>query len=160
MFFSKLFQNITASFKDGQVSKRKRFGRLSTDNGGTWQKMDATNLQLTLSPSAATNYVLGVNADLFTNTAGYNQDVAIVVSGGTFGTGTVVTWKESGGIAGTYSPNAAYAFGDVALVGGTTYTVWVAWKTNRAAPGVTIYAGAGPIGSAFSPTWLTATVLN
>ena len=67
---------------------------------------------------------------------------------------------ESGGIAGTYSPNAAYAFGDVALVGGTTYTVWVAWKTNRAAPGVTIFAGAGPIGSAFSPTWLTATVLN
>src|SRR6266571_238018 len=110
--------------------------------------------------SAATNYVLAVNSDLWTNTAGYNQDVAIVISGGTFGTGTVVTWKESGGIAGAYSPNAAYAYGDVALVGGTTYTVWVAWKTNRAAPGVTIFAGAGPIGSAFSPTWLTATVLN
>ena len=129
-------------------------------NGSTWQKMDATNLQFTLSPSGATNYVLAVNADLWTNTAGYNQDVAVVISGGTFGTGTVVTWKESGGIAGAYSPNAAYAYGDVALAGGTTYTVWVAWKTNRAAPGVTIFAGAGPIGSAFSPTWLTATVLN
>jgi len=133
---------------------------LAGSNGSTWQKMDATNLQFTLSPSAATNYLLAVNADLFTNTAGYNQDIAIVISGGTFGSGTVITWKESGGIAGAYSPNAAYAHGDVALAGGTTYTVWVAWKTNRAAAGVTIYAGAGPSVAAFSPTWLTATVLN
>ena len=142
------------------VKSSTRQYSLAGSNGSTWQTMDATNLQFTLSPSAATNYVLGVNVDLFTSMAGYNQDVAIVISGGTFGTGTVITWKESGGIAGAYSPNAAYAYGDVALAGGTTYTVWVAWKANRSAPGVTIYAGAGPIGSAYSATWLTATVLN
>ena len=29
------------------------------------------------------------------------------------------------------------------------------WKTNKPASGATIYAGAGPIGSAYSPTRLT-----
>jgi hypothetical protein len=28
------------------------------------------------------------------------------------------------------------------------------WKANQPAPGATIYAGAGPIGGAFSPTRL------
>jgi hypothetical protein len=82
-----------------------------------------------------------------------------MISGGVFGSGTLLAWQESGA-AGTLSPNAAYVFGDVALTASTTYTVWLVWKTNHAAPGVTIYVGAGPIGTKFSPTWLTATALN
>jgi hypothetical protein len=39
---------------------------------------------------------------------------------------------------------------------GHTYVFSLAWKTNIPASRATIYAGAGPIGSAFSPTRLTA----
>ncbi len=135
---------------------------LPSSNGTTWQAISNTALQLTLAPGPSSNYLLSANADLWTTVAGYNQDIGIMVSGGTFGGGTLVTWKESGG-SGTYSPNAAFAFADVPLVGGTTYTVWMVWKANRAASGVTIYAGAGPVpagGAKFSPTSLTAVLLN
>jgi hypothetical protein len=64
-------------------------------------------------------------------------------------------WKESGGFAGTFSPNAAYVQTVVQLSGGTTYTFSLQWKTNKNAPGATIYAGAGPINTKFSPTSLT-----
>jgi len=131
----------------------------ANSNGTTWQAINNTSLQLTLAPGATSNYLLSANADLWTNVAGFNQDIGIMVSGGTFGTGTLVTWKESGG-AGAYSPNAAFAFADVPLVSATTYTVWLVWKTNRAAPGVTIFAGAGPSPTGFSPTSLTAVLLN
>jgi len=70
-----------------------------------------------------------------------------------------VTWKESGGLSGAFSPNAAFAFGDLALVGATTYTVWIVWKANTSDPG-SIYAGAGPVNAQFSPTSLTAMLLN
>jgi outer membrane protein assembly factor BamB len=134
---------------------------LANSNGTTWQAMSGTALQLTLAPGVSSNYLLSANADLWTAVAGYNQDIGIMVSGGTFGTGTLVTWKESGGLMGAFSPNAAFAFGDVPLVGGTTYTVWLVWKANRAAQGSTsIYAGAGPVNGTFSPTSLTATLLN
>ena len=73
-----------------------------------------------------------------------------MVSGGAYGTGTLVAWKESGGFAGTFSPNAAFVTTDLHLQAGVTYTVWVVWKANRAGPS-NIYAGAGPIGGAFSP---------
>ena len=106
-----------------------------------------------------TNFLLSANVDLWTTVIRYGQDIGVMVSGGTFGTGKVVTWEESGSV-GTFSPNAAFAFGDVALVGGTTYTVWLAWKTNRSAAGIAIYAGAGPVNAKFSPTWLTATALT
>jgi hypothetical protein len=132
---------------------------LANSDGGTWTPLDMTNLKLTLTPSANTNYLLTGNADLWTNTLGYGQDVGVMISGGVFGSGTLLAWQESGA-AGTLSPNAAYVFGDVPLVASTTYTVWLVWKTNHAAPGVTIYVGAGPIGTKFSPTWLTATALN
>lgn len=132
---------------------------LANSNGTTWQNLDFTNLKLTLSPAVSTNYDLSANVDLWTNTIGYGQDIGVMISGGSFGSGTLVTWEESGS-TGTLSPNAAFAHGDVALVGGTTYTVWLVWKTNRAASGVTIYAGAGPVNANFSPTWLTATALN
>jgi len=34
------------------------------------------------------------------------------------------------------------------------------WKTNRPASGATIYTGAGPIGSAYSPTRLTVQLIG
>src|SRR5207245_8520012 len=45
--------------------------------------------------------MLAGNADLWTTTAGFNQDLAISVNG------SVAAWKESGSFGGTYSPNAA-----------------------------------------------------
>ena len=131
---------------------------LAGSDGSAWQALDMTNLKMTLAPVANTNYLLSANVDLWTNTIGYGQDIGVMVSGGAFGTGTLVAWQESGAV-GTLSPNAAYVFGDVALPSGT-YTVWLVWKANHSAPGVTIYAGAGPIGTKYSPIWLTATALN
>jgi hypothetical protein len=66
-----------------------------------------------------------------------------------------VAWEESGG-GFTYSPNAAFAEGDVSLAGGSTYTITLVWKANRSDPS-SIYAGAGS--GPYSPTWLTATAL-
>jgi hypothetical protein len=133
---------------------------LANSTGAAWLTMSSSALQLTLSPSVNSNYLVTANSDLWTAVAGYNQDIGIMISGGTFGTGTLLTWKESGGIAGAFSPNAAFALGDVALVGGNSYTLWIVWKANRAAAGATIHAGAGPVNGHFSPTWLTATLLN
>jgi hypothetical protein len=98
--------------------------------------------------------ILGANADLWTANAGYNQDLAITrsVDGGP---AQVIGWKESGGFAGTFSPNAAFNESPVLLAAGHSYTFSLEWKTNRPASGATIYAGAGPIGGAFSPTSLT-----
>ena len=93
-------------------------------------------------------------AFLWTAAAGYNQDIGIFVSeDGT--TPTLVAWKESGGFAGTFSPNAAYVQVVYTVNPGHTYVFSLEWKTNKAASGATIYAGAGPIGSAYSPTRLT-----
>ena len=79
-----------------------------------------------------------------------------MVSGGAYGTGgQVVAWKESGGFAGTFSPNAAFVQTVLPLAGSTTYTIRLVWKANHATSG-TIYAaaGAGPP-PYFSPTRLT-----
>jgi hypothetical protein len=120
---------------------------LTNSNGGTWMDMDGTNLSLTVTPAADSTAVIGGNSDLFTANAGYNQDIAITING------TVAAWKESGGFAGTFSPNAAYVQTVQNLTAGTTYTIKLQWKTNKAAVG-TIYAGAGPISGQFSPTSL------
>ena len=127
---------------------------LSGSDGSTWTSVDASKLLLTLSPAVNSTVDLSANADLWTGSAGYNQDIGIWVSGGTFGSGRVVTWGESGGSA-TNSPNAAYVHTLVNLIGGTTYSVKLQWKANTSDPD-TIWAGAGPIGADFSPTRLTA----
>ena len=121
---------------------------LTNSDGATWMDMDSTSLSVTVTPSANSTAVIGGNSDLFTANAGFNQDIAITVNG------TVVAWKESGGFAGTFSPNAAFVQAVQALSSGTTYTIKLQWKTNKAAAGSTIYAGAGPIGGQFSPTSL------
>jgi uncharacterized protein YfaP (DUF2135 family) len=92
--------------------------------------------------------ILSGNADLFTSRAGFNQDLGIDVNG------TIAGWKESGGFAGTFSPNAAYVQTAVQLSAGTAYTIKLRWKTNVPAPLATIYAGAG--GGPYSPTRITA----
>jgi hypothetical protein len=68
-----------------------------------------------------------------------------------------VGWKESGGFAGTFSPNAAFLQVEMSLVGGHTYVFKLMWKTNKPASGKTIFAGAGPLPSPvqISPTRVT-----
>ena len=123
--------------------------QLSNSDGATWVDMDAAgNLTLTVTPSVSSLAVLSGNSDLWTSSAGYNQDVGIDVNG------TIVAWKESGGFAGTFSPNAAYVQAVIPMSAGTTYTIKLRWKSNKSAPGATIWAGAGPIGTQYSPTSL------
>ena len=131
---------------------------LPNSDGTTWQVMDASKLAFTIDPSSTENVLLGANADLWTFNSGYNQDLGIQVTPGS-GTPVLAAWKESGGFAGTFSPNAAFVETVYPMNAGTTYTVQIVWKTNTAAIGATIAAGAGPIGSSFSPTRLTADVL-
>jgi streptogramin lyase len=122
--------------------------------GSDWMPIDSTNLQTTVTPTADSQWMLSGNVDLWTSTVGVNQDVGIFVSGGLYGTGTLVAWKESGGYAGTFSPNAAFVHTILPLAGGMTYTITLEWKANKVTGG-TIYAAAGG-GPIYSPTRLTA----
>jgi hypothetical protein len=130
---------------------------LTNSDGSTWQDIDSKSLQLVLTPTVDSTAVIGGNADLWTSSAGYNQDIGIFVSGGAYGFGQLVGWKESGGFAGTYSPNAAYVHTALALQAGVTYMVTLQWKSNKPDP-ATIWAGAGPVLGRFSPTSLVADV--
>ena len=140
---------------------------LSSSDGQVWHFMDQTALSMTVRPPRDAMVLVTGNADLWTANAGYNQDLGIWVSGGDYGAGQVVAWKESGGFSGTFSPNAAFVQGVVTLKGPdlntglvTTYSLRLVWKTNRPAAGATIYAGAGPIDGRYSPTRMTAELLN
>lgn len=126
---------------------------LSNSDGTTWQDVDGTNLALTFTPSSSCQAIVTANSDLFTSTAGFNQDIGINVNG------VVVAWKESGGFAGTFSPNAAYAQAVINVNSGTPYTFKVQWKTNKSGTS-TIYAGAGPISGQFSPTSLSVKLVG
>ncbi|HEY8677367.1 MAG TPA: fibronectin type III domain-containing protein [Candidatus Dormibacteraeota bacterium] len=127
--------------------------RLSGSDGLNWNDIDAGNLTVSTNPTASCVAILTANADLFTATAGYNQDLGIAVNG------SVVAWKESGGFAGTFSPNAAYVQTMVPLNAGTPYTIKLQWKTNVGAPSATIFAAAGA-GAPYSPTRLTAELIG
>jgi hypothetical protein len=127
-------------------------------DGSTFVPIDSNNLSGTIPVSSTADCVaiLGGNADLWTANAGYNQDIAIWVNGNLLG------WKESGGFAGTFSPNAAYVQSVIPLPIGTTAPAMILqWKTNvsAVASGARIYAGAGPIGLRFSPTRLSAEII-
>src|SRR5207245_10345199 len=122
---------------------------LSNTTGVTWQSIDAA-LNVSLSPGADTFSILGANADLWTANAGYNQDIGIFVSDNG-GADVLLAWKESGGFAGTYSPNAAFAQATYQMTSGHTYAFKLKWKTNRNAPGSTIFTAAGA-SPAFSPS--------
>lgn len=133
--------------------------QLSNSDGSTWVTMDATNLRQTIAPTVPSIAIVSTNADLFTGTAGVNQDIGVAINGGAFPTavGQPEVWKESGGFAGTYSPNAAFVHTVVNLNAGTTYSFSTVWKANKNAPGSTIYAAAGS--GNYSPTRLTIQVI-
>jgi len=137
---------------------------LTGGDGTTWRSMTATTAGTTVAPvtqsftaSATGIAAITGNADLWTWNAQYNQDLALKVSGGVYGAGTIVAWKESGGFAGTFSPNAALVEARVAVENGAAYTAELVWKANRPMPaGVAISAGAGSPGAP-SPTTITVT---
>lgn len=124
---------------------------LTGNNGTTWVPMDSANLATSLTAASSGNVVVSANTDLWTATAGLNQDVAVFVTDNG-GPPTLIGWKESGGFAGTYSPNAAFLQVRYSVVSGHTYRFTVEWKANTSSSSATIYAGAGPLGGAFSPT--------
>jgi hypothetical protein len=126
--------------------------RLSGSDGTSWTPVDSS-VALTVNPSNCLA-IIGANADLWTANAGFNQDLAIAIQpvDGVAYPGGIAGWKESGGVLGTFSPNAAFTQSVFALPAGQ-YTVTLRWKTNRGDPG-TIFAGAGG-GAPFSPTGVT-----
>jgi hypothetical protein len=129
---------------------------LTSSNGASWAPVSAA-LDQTITPTAPTIVVLSGNADLWTSTAGYNQDLGVFVSiGGA--ADQLVGWKESGGFNGTFSPNAAYVQSAFVMNANTSYRFSLKWKTNRPASGVTIYVGAG--NGPYSPTRLTADIVS
>lgn len=140
-------------------------------DGVTWKDVDATNISLTITPLFNCQAILSANADLWTTIPGFNQDIGVAISGGTYPTvaGQPEAWKESGGFAGTFSPNAAFLETTKRLLAGTTYTIKLVWKSNRTMPASgpqgapsLIVAGAGPIpagSSTFSPTRLGAQLI-
>jgi hypothetical protein len=124
--------------------------QLTGSDGATWVDMDGTNLKLTITPTFNCVALLTANSDLWTAVVGFNQDIGISVNG------SIAAWKESGGYAGTFSPNAAFVQTMVQMTLGTLYTIKIQWKTNRQAPANgSIFAGAGG-GPVYSPTRLTA----
>jgi hypothetical protein len=132
---------------------------LTSSDGTTWQNIDATNLSVSLTPATTCLATVSGNADLWTANAGYNQDLGVTVSGGAYpsASGKPEAWKESGGFAGTFSPNAAYVQTVIPVLASTAYTAKLQWKSNKADPG-TIFAAAG-LGPAFSPTRLTVRLI-
>ena len=126
---------------------------MQTSDGSTWQHMDDAVFNPQVTPPGSCAAVITGNADLWTDTSGYNQDLGIMVNG------TVIAWKESGGFAGTFSPNAAYVQALYPVTTTTPFTVTLVWKSNTAmASGTHITIGAGPLpagSTTFSPTSLT-----
>ena len=124
------------------VSRAQLF-TLAASDGSTWKDLDG-GLLLSVVPPADGSALLGGSADLWTDTAGYNQDLGLFVS--TAGAADqLVAWKESGGSA-PYSPNAVYVQAALPVTHGVAYTAKLKWKANRTASGVSIYAGAGTSG--------------
>lgn len=154
------------SFPTQDVVSTKQFA-LTDSDGSTWEPLACSGgattcssagsgeaLRATLTPSSAGFALLTANADLWTQNTGYNQDIGLFVNG------SLVAWKESGGFAGTFSPNAATLQTEYPVVAGQSYAIDVRWKANiRATNGATIQAGAGPWDGQFSPTRLTAVLL-
>jgi Bacterial Ig-like domain (group 1)/Invasin, domain 3 len=148
-----------AAALDTAVSRQQY--TLTNSDGTTWSNMDPATLSLNVTPSADSLALLTANSDLWTSTAGFNQDLGISVTPSSTSTypSNIVAWKESGGFAGTFSPNAAAAETLFPMTHGVTYTVKLQWKTNKPAAGATIWAGAGPVSGFFSPTRLSALLL-
>src|SRR6202022_1695199 len=124
--------------------------QLTSSDGSTWVPIDPSHLSLTMTPATTGTAIIDANIDLWTANAGINQDIGIFVSANS-GPDTLVAWKESGGFAGTFSPNAAFVHDVMSVTAGVQYKVSLRWKANKPAIGASIFARAGPIGGAFSP---------
>jgi len=149
---------------DRQVACSTQQYFLSNSNGVTWKSIDASNLSLGFTAAANGFAEFGANSDLWTENAGFNQDLGVTVLGGTAPkypttAGQPEAWKESGGFGGTRSPNAAFVHTVIPVVSGQHYAALLTWKTNKADTG-TIVAGAGPIGGRFSQTCLTVRLFD
>jgi|GEM_PF-3506723 len=153
---------LTVAVETGAtVSSRKshQYYTLTNSNGSTWQDIDSTNLSMVYHAPADGSIMVGGNADMWTQTAGFNQDLGVTVSGGAYPThaGQPEAWKESGGFGGTFSPNAAFVNHVLSVVGGTDYTIKLQWKTNKGGSSI-IHIAAGPVpagSTRYSPTGLT-----
>jgi hypothetical protein len=141
---------------------------LSTNSdGASWQDLDATKLGVIVTPATNCLALISGNADLWTTQAGFNQDLGIYVqeANATQYPGNIVAWKESGGFAGTFSPNAAFVQAVLPMSAGIIYHLKLRWKTNKSTntSGETIVAGAGPWPAStmqFSPTRLTVQLVS
>jgi hypothetical protein len=143
---------------------------LAASDGATFMDMmpDGTqgltggpDLVLSITPAFDCYALITGSASLYTDTAGYGQDIGIFVSGST-GPQGIVTWAESGGLAAN-TPNAAYVEAIVPLFRGVAYDVRLKWKGQRAA-NATIRSGAGPFPitaglTNVSPTRISAVLL-
>jgi hypothetical protein len=128
---------------------------LASNDGSGWSAIDATTLHLTVNRTDNCLVTLTGNADLWTAVAGVNQDLGITVTPNDAVTypSNLIGWKESGGYAGTFSPNAAAVEAVFAMPAGTSFSATLVWKTNKSSAGAA-YAGAGQ--APYSPTRLTA----
>jgi hypothetical protein len=122
------------------------------------------DLVINITPSFNCLAILTLNADLYTNIAGFNQDIGIYVDKADAVTypQNIVAWKESGGPVAN-SPNAAFVHTVFPMTRGIAYNVRAKWKANQST-GATIRAGAGPFPanaglSHVSPTRLTAQLI-
>lgn len=129
---------------------------LQDSDGATWKPLGGSELTTTVTPAVNSLASITASVDLWTQQAGYNQDVGIRVV--PVAGPESVAWKESGGSAGTFSPNAAAVMATVPMTAGQTYTVSLLWKANRLSPKATIMAGAGSSPS-FSPTRLAVALV-
>ena len=126
---------------------------MNGNDGVTWQPISSA-LDQPITPSSDAVVNVSANADLWTATAGFNQDLGIFVSVAG-GQDQLIAWKESGGFNGTFSPNAAFTEAEFAVKSGVAYVFKAKWKMNRNGPGATIVIGAGS-NAPYSPTRLTA----
>ena len=153
---------MTVALEDSSIlsfAKSQQYYTLTNSNGSTWQDIDTTNLKINYVAPADGSIMIGGNADMWTQTTGFNQDLGVTVAGGTYPTsaGQPEAWKESGGFGGTFSPNAAFVNTVLSVTSGTSYTVKLQWKTNKSGNSIIHIAG-GPVPagtSRYSPTGLT-----
>src|SRR5207302_3892605 len=106
-------------------------------------------------PTTAVTAVLAASATLWTDHAGWNQDLGLFVTANGQ-PDQLLAWKESGSVAAAYSPNSSFIELPLPMAAGSVYTVKVKLKANKSAPGVGVYSGAGTYSQGFSPTSVTA----
>lgn len=139
------------------VSSNGRYALTGSD-GKTWKDVDsASKLTLRITPAADSTAILSGSADLATSATGYNPDLGVFISGGSYGSGQMVSWKEDGGLAPS-SFNGAFVHAIISLQKGVIYTIKLQWKASKPGPS-SIVTGASPVPTGYSPTSLTALVV-